>query len=260
MSANKTVLITGSSSGIGFELAKIFAANTYNLVLVARDKEKLLQSGKELQREGIEIYCMVKDLSDAKAPAKLYNELHHKGIKIDVLVNNAGFATYGLFTEIELEKELEELQVNIVTLTHLTKLFVRNMVKRKEGKILNVASTAAFLPGPLMAVYYASKAYVLSFSEALANELMGTGVSLSVLCPGPTDTGFVKKAHLESSKLFSGENMKASLVAQIAYEGLMNNKTLIVPGIKNRIGVEISRFVPPSLAAKVARSLQEKKR
>lgn len=255
----QTVLITGASSGIGFELAKIFANNNYNIVLIAKDKEKLLHAAHKLKKDNVSVWFITKDLSDFKTPTEIYRELQDQRIIIDILVNNAGFATYGLFTETDLQEELNELQVNIVALTHLTKLFVRGMVKKNAGKILNVASTAAFLPGPLMAVYYASKAYVLSFSEALVNELEGTGVTVSVLCPGTTNTGFEQRAHLEQSKLFQRRTMKASNVAQIAYDGLMQGKTIIIPGLMNRIMVEATRLAPRSIAPKVVRKLQEKR-
>jgi len=258
MEQNKTALITGASSGIGFELSKIFALNNYNLVLVANDREKLENAARELRKDNIKLVTISKDLSKHSAAGEIYDQLQQDKIVIDVLINNAGYATYGLFVDTDLPTELLQLEVNIVTLTNLTKLFARDMVKRGEGKILNVASTAAFLPGPLMAVYYASKAYVLSFSEALSNELAGTGVTMSVLCPGPTDTGFMKKAHLENSKLFQRKNMDASIVAKIAYQGLMKGKTIIIPNLRDRILIEGIRLVPRSIVSHIVRYLQEK--
>lgn len=255
---NKTVLITGASSGIGFELAKLFVQDNYDLVLIAKNKEKLQAAAKTLQKETITLHIIDKDLSDPKAPDEIYKELAAKKISIDVLINNAGFASYGQFTEIDLQEELNELQVNIVTLTHLTKLFSRDMVAKDSGRILNVASTAAFLPGPLMAVYYASKAYVLSFSEALTEELRGTGVSVSVLCPGPTNTGFVKRGHLEQSKLYQGKILGAAEVADAGYKGLMSNQTIIIPGLKNQLLTNAIRFIPRNLVPKVVKRLQEK--
>ena len=253
---NKTVLITGASSGIGFALAKLFAQDNYDLVLVAKDAEKLKQAAQRLQNETTTIYTIAKDLSIPKSPNEIYEEVKKKQIQIDVLINNAGFATYGLFIENDLEKELEELQLNIVTLTHLTKLFAREMVMRKTGTILNIASTAAFLPGPLMAVYYASKAYVLSFSEALANELHGTGISLSILAPGPTKTGFVKRAHLEKSKLFQGDVMDVDEVAKIAYKGLLQKKTLIIPGRRNQLMTSVIKLMPRMIVPSLVRKFQ----
>ena len=196
----KTVLITGASSGIGYELTKLFARDRYNLVLVARSESKLQQIASELtQQFGVTVKFITKDLALSTSPIEIWQELQTEGIAIDILVNNAGFATYGLFTETELQAELNMMQLNMATLTHLTKLFLQEMFPRKTGKILNIASTAAFQPGPLMAVYYATKAYVLSFSEALANELQGTGITVTVLCPGPTASGFQTS---RSSSLF----------------------------------------------------------
>ncbi|HUQ84773.1 MAG TPA: SDR family oxidoreductase [Candidatus Limnocylindrales bacterium] len=255
----KTVLITGGSSGIGFELAKIFGQNNYQLILVANDKEKLENAGDELKNSGFSVKTIAKDLSNPDSPSQIYEQLKQEEITIDILVNNAGFATYGPFSENDLDKELSELQVNIVTLTHLAKLFVRDMLKKGEGKILNVASTAAFAPGPLMAVYYASKAYVLSFSEALNNELENTGVSVTTLCPGPTNTGFAASANLGSSKLFQGKNMDASFVAQAAFDGLMGNRAVVIPGLKNKFMVNALRFVPRSVVPKIVKGVQDKK-
>jgi len=253
----KTVLITGGSSGIGYELAKLFVKNNYNLVLVAKDSKKLQNAAETLKDDGISILPIAKDLSGPDTPRQIYKLLQKENITIDILVNNAGFATYGLFTDTDLEEELKELQVNIVSLTHLTKLFVRDMLKKREGKILNIASTAAFVPGPLMAVYYASKAYVLSFSEALSEELSNTEVSVTTVCPGPTNTGFAKNANLEKSKLFKGKNMDASFVAQAAYEGLRKNKTIVIPGINNKLMTNFVKFVPKKIILKIVKKLQE---
>jgi hypothetical protein len=255
---NKTVLITGGSSGIGYALARVFAENSYNLVLAAKTKEPLVKAAEDLKSFGTKVEIVVIDLAKPESPTQLYSELHKRQISIDVLINNAGFASYGSFIENDLDWELNEMQVNMVTLTHLTKLFARDMVKRKHGKILNVASTAAFLPGPLMAVYYASKAYVLSFSEALAEELRDTGVSVSALCPGPTNTGFVKRAQLQQSKLFQGDIMQADDVAKAAFKGLMENQTVIIPGIKNQFIVGAIKFVPRKFVPKVVKQMQAK--
>lgn len=176
-----------------------------------------------------------------------------------MLVNNAGFATYGLFSETNRETELQMMQVNIVCLTHLTKLFLSDMLKQREGKILNIASTAAFQPGSLMAVYYATKAYVLSFSEAIANELQGTGVTVTALCPGPTESGFQKRADMEQSKLVSDQKiMDAETVAKIGYRGLMNNQTVVIPGLKNQLLAQSVRVTPRKMVTKIVRKMQEK--
>src|SRR3954469_20394085 len=201
----QTALITGASGGIGLELARVFAAHGYDLVLVARSGGKLEELAAELRTgHGIAARVIAKDLARPESPEDLARELEAAGVTVDVLINNAGFATFGPFVAADLHAELEELQLNVVTLTHLTKKLLPGMVARRRGGVLNVASTAAFQPGPFMAIYYATKAYVLSFSEALAEELAGTGVSVTALCPGPTATGFQQRAAMQDSKLFSG--------------------------------------------------------
>ncbi|MGB3694806.1 MAG: SDR family oxidoreductase [Spirulinaceae cyanobacterium] len=256
---SKTVLITGASSGIGYELSKLFAKDSYDLVLVARSENKLQDLAAKLQNEfGIQVKVIVQDLAINFAPKTIFAELQEENITIDVLVNNAGFAAYGLFTETNLQAELEMMQLNMVALTHLTKLFLPGMVQRRQGKILNVASTAAFQPGPLMAVYYATKAYVLSFSEAIANELIGTGVTVTVLCPGPTKSGFQARADVEKSKLFRGSNMMdTQTVAEIGYSGLMASKTVIVPGFQNKFIAAFIKFLPRKLVTKIVCNVQK---
>jgi len=257
--SGKTALITGASSGIGYEFTRLFAKDGYDLVLVARSEKQLMQLAQELKEKfGVSVRVIVKDLSNASAPGEVFTELQQEGVTIDVLVNNAGFATYGMFAETDLAAELQEMQLNMVTLTHLTKLFLPGMLQRRQGKILNVASTAAFQPGPLMAVYYATKAYVLSFSEALANELRGTGVSITVLCPGPTASGFQERANIGDTRLISGRKiMDAARVARAGYRGLMTGKTIVIPGLRNKILAEAVRFSPRKVVTQVARSMQE---
>ena len=255
----KTALITGASGGIGYELAKLFARDRYNLVLVARSEKKLGEIAQDFTATfGISVTILSKDLAIPTAPEEIFTELQQKSITVEVLVNNAGFATYGLFAETDLNTELQMMQVNMVALTHLTKFFLKDMVKQGEGKILNIASMAAFEPGPLMAVYYATKAYVLSFSEAIANELEGSGVTVTVLCPGPTESGFQKRADMEKSKLFSGQQiMDTQSVAEIGYRGLMENKTLVIAGVKNQFLAQLVRFMPRKLVTKLVRKMQE---
>jgi len=258
----QTALVTGASGGIGWELARLFAAGGYDLVLVARGREKLEELATDLRnRYGAAVRVTPRDLSDPRSPDEVFQELESAGVVVDVLVNNAGFATFGPFAETDLGKELEELQLNVVTLTHLTKRFLPGMLARRRGGVLNVASTAAFQPGPLMAVYYATKAYVLSFSEALAEELRGTGVTVSVLCPGPTATGFSARADMESSRLFTGpmKVMDAAGVARAGYEGFRAGKRIVVPGLMNKLGAQSIRLTPRGLAARVVRAMQERR-
>jgi uncharacterized protein len=259
----QTALITGASGGIGLDLAREFAKDGYNLVLVARSKDKLEKIAQDFAKQyNISATVIAKDLSKTSAPDELYNELKTQGIQIDALVNNAGFATYGKFVEIPLEQELQEMQLNMVTLTHLSKLFGGDMVARRNGKILNVASTAAFQPGPLMAVYYATKAYVLSFSEALANELEGTGVTVTVLCPGPTESGFQERAAMQESKLIQkggiAKMMTSAEVAAQGYEATKRGQTVIIPGFMNQMGTLLPRFLPRNMVTRTVRNMQER--
>jgi short-subunit dehydrogenase len=256
----KTALITGASGGIGLELTKLFAKDVYNLVLVARSQDKLSQLKTELEkRRGISVRVIPKDLSDPNAPGEIYAELEQASVQIDVLVNNAGYALFGPFVEAGEQEILDMLQVNIMALTHLTRLFLPGMVERKEGRVLNLGSTAAFVPGPLMAVYYASKAYVLSFSEAIAEEVKGTGVTVTVLAPGSTESGFQKRAGMENSKLVSGRRLPtAASVARAGYNAMMKGKTLEVPGLGNKMIPLVARLSPRSLVPIVVRRSQER--
>jgi uncharacterized protein len=254
-----TALITGASGGIGAELAKLLAQHGHDVVLVARNGAKLTEIGDELAREfGVRSYPIVADLADPGAPDRVATAVREKGIEVDILVNNAGFGLLGPFAETDLRRELDMIQVNVAAPTHLTKLFLPAMLARRSGRILNIASTAAFVPGPLMAVYYASKAYVVSFSQALANEVAGTGVTVTVLCPGPTRTSFSKTAKNDQSRLFRGGGvMDAATVARIGYNSLMKGKGTVVAGFKNRWLARSSALVPSSVSAQVARRLNE---
>lgn len=256
----RVALITGASAGIGYELAKVFAREGYTLVLVARQPERLDAVAQELrQTTKGEVRCIAVDLAEPHASDTLYDEVSQSGLTVDVLVNNAGFGLYGPFSSTDLAAESAMMQLNMVALTRLTKLFLPAMMQQREGRILNVASTAAFQPGPLMAVYFATKAYVLSFSEALANELTGSGVTVTVLCPGPTETEFVKRAKLESSKLFRNQKvMSAAEVAAIGYQGLMAGQTVVVTGLKNQIMASLTRFVPRKTLVQMVRRMQER--
>ena len=229
-------------------------------MLVARGADKLNAMKQQYEaKAGIRVHVIVKDLAQPSAPQEIFDELQREGIAVDVLVNNAGFTVFGRFVETELETELQMMQVNIVALTHLTKLFLPGMVERGWGKVLNLASTAAFFPGPLMAVYYASKAYVRSFSEALWVELEGTGVTVTVLCPGPTETGFQKRGDMEDSRLVAGRKiMDARTVARIGYRGMMKGRMLVVTGLRNWVNVEATRFIPDKMLARTVLRAQDR--
>ncbi|MBW4585279.1 SDR family oxidoreductase [Aetokthonos hydrillicola Thurmond2011] len=255
----ETALITGACSGIGYELAKLFAYKGYNLVVVDKKGEKLNEIANEFEKQyQVFVKIIVIDLSVPTSPEEIFTILQQERIKVDLLVNNAGFGSYGFFHETDLPTELQMLQVNVVCITHLTKLFLRDMVKQGYGKILNVASTAAFQSGPLMAVYFATKAYILSFSEAIANELEGTGVTITALCPGPTSSGFQQTPGMEKSKPASSLRlMDSATVAKIGYDGLMANKTIVIPGLKNKIMATVVRFVSRKLVTKIVRDIHE---
>lgn len=254
-----TALITGASAGIGRELAKLFAQDHYNLVLVARTGSRLAQlaTGLEQQFE-IAAKPVALDLASAVARQFLFDQLERESIAIDVLVNNAGYGKLGAFAEVAYQEGAGQIELNVTALTHLTKLFLSPMLERKSGKILNVASTAGFQPGPLMAVYYATKAYVISFSEALANELQGTGVTVTCLCPGATDTEFQSRAGTEQTTLFRKMRpMDASEVARDGYRALLKGKPLVISGLRNRLLMESLRISPRRIVTAVSRKFLE---
>jgi short-subunit dehydrogenase len=254
-----TALVTGASSGIGLELARLLAGSRHDLVLVARSGAKLAELGAELrERHGITARVLPKDLADPEAAPGIAARLERDGVVLDVLVNNAGFGGYARFHEQDTRTQLEMIQVNVTALTHLTRLLLPGMVARGRGRILNVASTAAFQPGPLQAVYYATKAYVLSLSEALANELEGTGVTVTCLCPGPTDTGFGERADMTASRLFRRPPMSAERVAAEGYRALMRGDPLVIPGFRNRASAFAVRLGPRRTVTAIARRAQER--
>jgi len=260
--ASKWALITGASSGIGFELSRKFAHEGYNLILVSRNEATLQKIAAELSSShNVAVRVIAKDLASPSAPQEIYRLLQEESLPVHVLVNCAGLGIAGKFSETDLSVELRIIQVNIAALTELTKLFLKDMVRRRDGRILNVASTAAFQPGPLMAIYYASKAYVLSFSEAIFEELEDTGVTVTVLCPGPTRTDFQNRAGLAQSKLFSTKSLlrtqEPAEVAEIGFEGLMRGEVIVIPGFRNRLLASIVRILPRKLVRKAAKKMHE---
>lgn len=256
----KTALITGASNGIGLELARIHASKGGNLVLVARNKSKLDEIKNELENIfNVAVYTIGKDLSVVNAAQDVYDETSKQNIQIDFLINNAGFGDFGLFADADWNKELEMINLNISTLTLFTKLYLQDMVKRGSGKIMNLASTASFQPGPMMAVYFATKSYVLSFSEAISNEVSNKGVSVTALCPGPTTSGFQTAASMDNSKLFNNKNLPTSKeVAKYGYNAMIKGKTVAIHGIMNNILASSIRFVPRAMVLKVSRRILDK--
>ncbi len=252
-----TALITGASSGIGLHLAKEFAKRKHPLVLVAPVASELHAIASELRTAGANLVKTVaKDLAQPEAPQEIFDELSRERIYVDVLVNNAGSAHRGKIWEIPIADDILLLRLNIEAVLRLTKLFLPGMIKQRRGRILNVASVAGFEPGPLLAVYHASKAFVLSFSEALATELADTGVTATALCPGPTDTDFFEKSGMVGARLFQRGNLMAPQdVAKAGYEGLMAGDRVVVPGVANKIIVFSRRLLPEATLAKMTEKL-----
>ena len=256
----KKALITGAASGIGYELARLLAIDNYNLVLVDIDQEKLKDAKRKiLQESDTEIELLTKDLSQTDSAKEIINSI--KNAPIDILVNNAGFGLFGAFSNTDWERESEMIHLHTYTTTHLTKLVLKGMLERDSGKILNVASLAAFQPGPLMSIYYATKSYILSFSEAIANELKGTGVSLTVLCPGQTKTAFQKGVSKASSESKIDFNVACpKYVAKYGYKALLKGKTVAIPGRFNKFLSVLPRIIPRGTATYIVRRIQERNR
>lgn len=249
MDTAKLALVTGASGGIGLEFAKLLAQAGYNLALVARSQDELERIARDLRvQHGIAAQPVVCDLGAPNAAREVYDRIP----QCDVLVNNAGFANNGSFVQLHEQNILDELQVDVVALTQLTRLYLPGMIARRDGKVLNVASTAGFLPGPNMAVYYAAKAYVISFSEALAEEVRGTGVSVTVLCPGATRTGFSARAKVETTPLFRFPMADAAAVAKSGIDGMMRGKAVVVPGIANKLVAIFPKIVPRRLLVAIS--------
>jgi short-subunit dehydrogenase len=258
-SPEKYAILTGASCGIGYEMAKILAKDGKNIVVVARSRDQLEDLKRDIEnKHGTKVKVLAKDLSDPKAPPEIFSELEKERISVDVLVNNAGFGVYGMFQETDLREELDMIQVNAASLIHLTKLFLKGMGEDKSGYILNAASLCAFLPTPMEAVYCSTKAFVLHFSEALANELKGTGVSVTCLCVGLARTGFQKRAHMEDCKVAKRKMMDAATVAEAGYKALKRGKLIEIPGLVYKFAPWFARFAPRNVVTKVVRSQHER--
>lgn len=256
----KTALITGATTGLGYELSKILAREGYHLVLVARNQDNLDTVTNDLSnRFNVSIETIALDLSLPTSSNKLYEWVQQKSLCIDLLVNNAGFGLHGRFDETDIKEELSMIQLNAITLVELTKFFVLDMLNRNHGKILNIASLAAFQPMPLFNVYAATKAFVLSFSESLASELQGTGVTVSVLCPGPFHSGFQQRAQLENIPIYQGKLPTAEEIAEIGYREMNQNKRVIIPERKMRMLMFIARFLPRNLITQNNKHLMTKR-
>ena len=257
----KAALITGASSGIGLELAHVMAKEKHNLVLVARSIDKLNELAAELiETHGIKVQTYKADLSNPKEIENLYQQTQNDDIEVSYLINNAGFGEYGNFIENDWEKLNSMMQLNMVSLVHLTNLYAKDMVSSKFGKIMNVASTAAFQPLPYFGVYAATKSFVLSFSEAIASELKDHGITVTALCPGLTGTGFVDAANMENTKFL--DKAKSGMatpeeVAEYGYEAMMKGKTVAVHGMINSVMAQSSRFLPRDLVTTIAKKMQE---
>jgi uncharacterized protein len=257
---SRTALITGSSTGIGYEFAGIHAEQGDNLVLVARNKCRLDELKGILQeKHGIKVYTIEKDLSLSGASGEVFDELKGQKITIDYLVNNAGFGDISLFSESDWNKQESMINLNVTALTHLSRLFLPGMLDRGFGKILNVASTASFQPGPTMSVYFATKAYVLSFSEAINEEVRTHGVTVTALCPGSTESGFQATALGEGRKARERRLPSAREVAEYGHKAMMKGKAVAIPGLRNAFMATAVRFIPRSLVVKAAKKIQENK-
>lgn len=247
---NKCALITGATSGIGYELAKLFAKDHYNLIIVARNQGELDNTASELRQQyGIEVTPIAKDLFQREAAFELYDEVKQKGFQVDVLVNDAGQGQYGEFKDTDINRELDIIQLNIASLVVLTKSFLKDMVARNEGKILQLASIASKVPGPWQSVYHGTKAFVLSFTEAIRTELKDTNITVTALMPGATDTDFFNKAEMQNSKILQTGLSNPADVAKDGYEALMNNDDKVISGFKNKVQIGMSNMMPDSMVS-----------
>ena len=253
---NKSCLITGAAAGLGYEFSKLAIADGYDLILIDIDTDKLIEVKKELEKSNSEkIIIISKDLCKPNIADEIYNEI--KGQNVEMLINNAGFGVFGEFSKTDWQREENMMNLHMLTSTHLTKLVIKDMVNADKGKILNVSSLAAFQPGPLMAIYYASKSFLLSFTEAVAREIKGTGVSISVLCPGPTKTNFQSTVSENTSENKIAVNMASVVeVASYGYKKMKKGKIVIIPGVMNQFLSLLPRFLPRNTAASIVYKIQ----
>jgi len=255
-STRTTALITGASSGIGTELAKVFARHGHDLVLVARNQDRLFQLAQDLSAAfNLSVTVIAKDLATPTAVPELVAEVRQAGLRISFLVNNAGMDVYGYFYDTDWQQELQMIQLNLVSLTQLTKLLLAEMCQQRSGRILNLGSTGSFVPSPLNTVYAATKAFVLSFSSALAEELRGTGVTVTALCPGATRTEFQARAHIGRVRLLRFGVLEAATVAEVGYRAMMSGQRVVVPGLYNQAQILLARLLPSSLMVRMARAM-----
>ena len=256
--STETALITGASSGIGYELALLAARHGFDVVLVSRNRAALNTLASRITTEhGVKALIYPVDLSERGSARELYSQLQKDGITVDILINNAGFAMQGPLVDHDAATMLDMLEVNVTALTHLIRLFLPGMIDRGHGRILNVSSIGAFMPGPMTAAYFASKAYVQSLSEALANEVYGTGVTVTAMCPGPTKTKFAQRARLTDTKAFRGHLMEADAVAQEGFDAMMKGRAVVIPGFKHRMQLLPTPLVPRRLLAYFARQYHQ---
>ena len=252
-------LITGATSGIGLELAKLFAKDQYNLVLVARDQQELDNTATDLRQNGVDVVTISKDLFNRDEAFSLYDEVRNKGIQVDVLVNDAGQGVYGKFQDTDIDRELKIIDLNIASLVILTKCFLTDMLVRNSGKILNLASIASKTPGPWQSVYHATKAFVLSFSQAVREEIKDTEVTITALMPGVTDTDFFNKADMNDSKAVQDPDAMADPadVAKDGYDALMSGKDKVISGLKNKLQMGLSNVTPDTMVAHNMNEMQK---
>lgn len=257
----KVALITGASAGIGMGLASVFARQRHDLILTARRGDRLREIGHELrERDGIEAHVCEADLAAPDGSRRLFEEVRRLGLDVEYLVNNAGFGTFGPLAETDVDRSMDLVRLNVGAVTELSALFLPAMVERGSGRIMNVASLAAFQPGPLMAAYYASKAYVLHFSEALSEELEGSGVTVTALCPGPVRTEFLDVADMHDSGLVAGKHLiSVPTVAEFGYRAMMEGKAVAIPGLAMKLMAFGVRFAPRRFVAKFVHRLMEER-